>query len=99
MRMLSRIGRGIETPGLPMALGTGLEEPPRRNGPNLVLDTIDILRADVPACHCREADVARASCGLAKQGIRYDLAFAPPVGADLVDWASVGPLRELGYLR
>ena len=47
-------------------------EPP----PNLLLVSIDTLRADGLACYGGEPDVGVAICGLAERGTRFEWAFA-----------------------
>jgi arylsulfatase len=53
-------------------------EPPRAPaaGPELLLVTIDTLRADALACYGGAADVGRAVCAVGDAGIRYQWAFS-----------------------
>ena len=45
--------------------------------PNLLLITVDTLRADRLACYGGEAGVGRALCGIGEGGIRYRWALSP----------------------
>lgn len=53
------------------------EESPRPPGPNLLLITVDTLRADALACYGGEPETGRAICALADNGTRFRWAFAP----------------------
>ncbi len=51
-------------------------ERPRPSGPNLLLVTIDTLRADALECYGGEEGVGREICALADRGIRHGWAFS-----------------------
>ncbi len=56
-----------------MLAGCGL---PRSDRPNLLLVTVDTLRADRLGCYGGDPAVGAAICALAAQGVRFDWAFA-----------------------
>ena len=75
LRVLARHGALFAACGLAMAQAgcRSSEESP----PNLVLVTVDSLRADFLACYDGNADVGLYLCGLGSEGTRYAWAFAP----------------------
>ena len=49
---------------------------PRHAGPDLLLVTVDTLRADPLACYGGPPDLGTAICSLAEEGVRFEWAFS-----------------------
>ncbi len=73
--MRSRAPRGY-TLALLLVLAVGCRPEAPAGAPNLLLVTVDTLRADTLACYGGEATVGAALCALADRGVRYVWAFS-----------------------
>jgi len=64
--------------GVVLLLAVGLVacRAPRPSGPDLLLVTVDTLRADALECYGGKPDVGNAICDLASHGVRYAWAFS-----------------------
>ncbi|MEE2675041.1 MAG: sulfatase [Myxococcota bacterium] len=74
-RHLSRLQAAVAAcciAAVPTACGDSAEPPP-----NLVLVTVDSLRADFLECYGGKAEVGARMCALGREGTRYAWAFAP----------------------
>lgn len=60
---------------LALLAGCSVQDTPRR--PDLLLVTVDTLRADALECYGGAADTGRELCALGDRGVRYEWAFSP----------------------
>jgi hypothetical protein len=80
LRYVGGVRRSVAGSLAVVLLGCGGGEPPRRF--NLLLVSVDTLRADRLACYGGPRNVGRAICALADEGTRFQWAFstAPHTG-------------------
>lgn len=68
--------RVLRHPGLLLLLLVAAGCAPADERPDLVLVTVDTLRADALACYGGAADVGQALCSLGEHGVRYEWALS-----------------------